>query len=482
MPMTNRASNWLTARALDVEVADNLGLYSGKRGAGEAMVIPTFRGDAVINLKFRLFDGGTKDPEQRWANEGETAFWNENVLLDASLDTQPLIITEGHWDAMAAIQCGFLRAVSVPNGAPEKRAADKELPESRYEFVRALVPVLSAERFPVIILATDSDPAGQQLLHDLSVILGRFRCKFLSYGEGAKDLNDVLVRDGSAGVVRCLGAAKWVTMPGLYQFSAMPPMSPETIYEIGSEERGMRLLADRYKMRLGDFTVVTGVPGFGKTSFVNDVCCRVADHYGLRVAWASFEQNAQRDMRRNLTKWYNSRGSDFIFEPGGVDAWLDEHHVVILPEEDDDVTLDWLLDAMEGAVARYGCRLVVIDPWNEIDHQRGNGSETDYVGQAIRKLKRFAKRFQVHIILVAHPAKLQKENGKYNMPSLYDIAGSANFYNKCDIGIVVHRQSKDETIIKIQKVRYHGVIGRPGEIAVEYDGTTGRFIETEKLS
>jgi twinkle protein len=75
----------------------------------------------------------------------------------------------------------------------------------------------------------------------------------------------------------------------------------------------------------------------------------------------------------------------------------------------------------------------------------------------------------VHLIVAAHPAKLQRDHntGKYPIPSLYDIADSANWANKPDIGIVVHRDSlgpDGTTTIKIPKVRYDGEIGAPGEV------------------
>ena len=90
--------------------------------------------------------------------------------------------------------------------------------------------------------------------------------------------------------------------------------------------------------------------------------------------------------------------------------------------------------------------------------------------------------FQVHIILVAHPAKLQKVNGKYLIPSLYEISGSANFYNKADIGIVVHREDADTTTIKVQKSRYHDIIGKPGEVQMEFCMDDRRFRENQRLA
>jgi twinkle protein len=68
---------------------------------------------------------------------------------------------------------------------------------------------------------------------------------------------------------------------------------------------------------------------------------------------------------------------------------------------------------------------------------------TEYVGRAIKALKRFARKFQVHLIVIAHPTKSTKDgDGKYRMPTLYDISDSANWYNKCDLGIIVHRRPR----------------------------------------
>ncbi len=56
-------------------------------------------------------------------------------------------------------------------------------------------------------------------------------------------------------------------------------------------------------------------------------------------------------------------------------------------------TLSWV-----GAMCRYGIRGLVIDPYNELDHQRpGAMSETEYVSQMLTKIKRFAQHHDVHV-------------------------------------------------------------------------------------
>ena len=58
----------------------------------------------------------------------------------------------------------------------------------------------------------------------------------------------------------------------------------------------------------------------------------------------------------------------------------------------------------------------------------------------------------MHLIVIAHPAKSTKDGDReYRMPTLYDISNSANWYNKCDLGIIVHRENADDTLIKVQK-------------------------------
>lgn len=359
------------------------------------------------------------------------------------------------------------------------------------------MPFLHLDRTPAgIILATDGDEPGAALLHDLAALLGRARCKFLTYPRRAKDddsrckdLNEVLQRYGQKGVVETVAKANWIQVDGVYLLSELPPPAPMTIFEV-SNARDMRLekrlFSQNFKMRLGDFSVFTGIPSFGKTSFATDLVCTVCERYDVRAAWASFEQDPQRDHRRALREWYfEQREGDLDPEQRRTaDGWIDRHHVFLIPSETEDATLDWLIEKMEVAVVRHGVRIMVIDPWNEMEHCRDQWeTETEYIGRAIRRIKRFAKAFQVHVMVIAHPTKSLKDaDGNYKMPTLYDISGSAHWYNKADLGVIVHRESEDDTLIKVQKSRYHEIIGKPGEVRMQYQTTGRRFIEKERAA
>lgn len=471
----------LDARGLDPELAAKLGLWTlpaKNAGGDDALVIPFFRDGRLVNRKYRT-SIRPGDKGKLWQDSGGMqCFWNEDALRDNTMLKAPLVITEGEFDAMSALQCGFLRTVSVPAGAPDQPVPlDHEGP--KYAFLDMARPWLGVDRCPEIILAVDGDEKGNYLLHDLSVRLGRFRCKFVTYprrkdGSGrCKDLNEVLMQYGPKGVTETLARAQWLKVDGIFRMSELPPVPPVQSYDIDFNR-----LRENLRVRLGDFWVVTGIPSMGKTTFVNDLCCRLANRHGLGIAFASFEQSPQKDHLRNLRTWHAQKPVHMQMpeETKAADAWIDRHFSFIYPSEDDDVTLEWVLDRCEAAVVQHGVKVVVIDPWNEMDHSRAHGeSLTEYTGRAIKAFKRFAKKFQILMVVVAHPAKLQKDkDGQYAVPTLYDISDSAHWFNKADAGIVVHRHDAG-SIIRVAKSRYHDDIGKPGEVQATYAPETRRF-------
>lgn len=471
----------LIERGLDPELVIRLGFASTRRDGTDWLVIPCCRDGKLHRRKYR-----TLGEEKRFSQEGEGPIpWNEDCLRDTSIVSMPLIITEGELDAVSAIQCGFLRTISVPDGAP-LRATENPFDERRYSWVRDLQPLLSRDRVGEIILATDGDEPGQALLQDLSVMLGRFRCKFVTFPQNRektgrlKDLNEVLREWGAKGVVETINRARWIQSDGVYRMSDLPECPPSVAYEAGFDA-----LDEHYRMRLGDFAVVTGIPSHGKSAFVNDYFCRQATRHGFRIVWASFEQEPARDHRRALRTWFKGREERELdsFDLEEADAWIDRHHRFIVPPEDADVTLDWMMERLEQAVVQHDCQIAVIDPWNEMDHCRERDeTETEYVGRAIKRFKRFAKAFHVHLVIVAHPTKMRPDdNGKIRCPTMYDINGSAHWNNKADVGVIVHRENDDETVIKIAKSRYHQQIGRPGSVLARFWKSELRYQITEKL-
>jgi twinkle protein len=473
---------WLEARGLDVELCSRLGLESHRGDGGEAILIPTIRNGEIVRRKYRPLE--RREGQSKFYQEkgGQKLPYNVDCLYRADLYKRPLVITEGELDAVAGLQAGVERIISVPDGAPGTPVEDLENSKA-YDWMSAVWPALTKAQ--TVVLATDGDGPGAALMHDLSLKLGKTRCKYVTYplsrdrAKRLKDLNEVLLTYGEAGVRTVIERAQFIKVDGVYAMSQLPPVPDSVIYDIGFEALGKCMA-----IRLGDISAATGVPSHGKSTFINDMICRVVERYRVRVAFASFEQEPQRDHRRALRSWFCQD-----YEPKltheqrwAADTWIDEQFRFLVPSDEEDPTLEWLLEKMEAAVIQHDCKIIIIDPWNEAVHERLNGeTETDYTNRSLRTLARFAKRFQVHVMIVAHPTKLQrKDDGSYPVPSLYDISGSAAWYNKPVIGFIVHRPTPDESIVKVQKVRYQEILGEPNIVKFHYSKQTRRFIEVER--
>lgn len=465
--LTERHQQLLEARGLDIELLLHHGVASSHRLGPDTIEIPYFVAGERVNTKYRTISG-----EKRFAQDdgGKCAFWNANVIADETLADHPLIITEGEFDAFAALQAGHVRVVSVPNGAPSSPIG--ETTTTKYAYIDQAPGAL--RDIKKIILATDGDQAGIALRDDLALRLGRARCQWIAYPQGTKDLADVLYRWQERGVGETLIRAKWIAIDGIYKLSELPPLNAPEAFKSGFPG-----LDDHYRLRLGDFCVVTGAPGKGKTTFTRELACHMAAQHDWRCALASFEAIPQLDHKRALRTWYNgARVIDQTDEKiSTADNWIDEYFRFLVPKEDEDVTLDWIIDKISAAAIRDAIKLAIVDPWNEMDHLRpADMTLTEYVGAALRRLKRMARTLGIHLIIAAHPAKMQRNReGKYPRPTLYDISDSAMWANRADVGVVVDRPGGDGTIIDVVKVRFQDQIGEPGEIPLRFNWQSGRY-------
>lgn len=459
--LTAQAEKWINDRGITTETARKYGLRSSTDGS--EIEIPYLFEGKEVNCKYRSIS----DKGFRQNKGGQKVVWNYDCLLEDL--NEPLFITEGEFDALVLLQHGLKRVISVPDGAPAVELGDN--PTTKYDYLETVTRKLSQKS--EIVIAADDDQPGYNLLHDLSLRLGKSSCKYLIYPQGCKDLNETLIKYGEKGVQAAINKAKWVDVTGVYRMSELPPA-----HDAEPHETGISWLLPHYKMRLGDFCVITGVPSHGKSTFCNQLISSAIKRNHWNACFASFEQHPTLDHKRNLRKQFiGHTGQWTIEEMKAADDWIDRHFCFMHPGFDDNVSLDWVLERAAVAVNRFNCQIIVIDPWNEMDHEKPNSmSLTEYTGFAIKQLKKFARNYHVHLIVVAHPAKMRRsDSGDYGIPTLYDISDSAHWYNKADIGIVVHRDDEIATRIRIAKSRYHDKIGKPGDVKVMMSPSTAKY-------
>lgn len=444
--------NWLEQRGIPSDLADHLGITPVNRCGANWLAFPYRLDGQIVNRKYRCIDDKRHDMDKG----GKLCFWNADAMKGA----RSLIITEGELDAVAAIACGFKHTVSVPAGAPSQPDKDP-FNSKRYAFLWD-AHESDLQQIPTIILATDGDKPGQAMAHDLACILGKERCKFVEYPEGCKDLNDVLVKHGPPAVAKLLTEAKPYPVLGLYSLSDFPDG-----VELQTMDTGIDRLDDHMQIVFGSFTVFSGYSNMGKSTVMNTILAHCIDH-GLPVCLASFETLPKPILRDGIARaLIGCSFAEFPRHPRCQAAYqhIEEHMTIISNAMDDgeDIDLEAYLELCRVAVLRHGAKVVVLDPWNELEHKRrSDETETDYIGRAIRALKRFAKKYNVALWVVAHPTKPQK--GHVGAPGLYDIAGSANWANKADYGLIYHRPDKtvNAGTLNVVKVR----MGYPGKCGV----------------
>lgn len=403
--------------------------------------------------------------------------WGLDRLSEIVGTQDSLIITEGALDAASLVEVGFECTTSVPNGAPSKPTEGDVDPrdDRRFSYLwddaGLVAPLAAAKR---IILAVDNDAPGTVLRDELALRLGADRCFGVVYPQGCKDANDVLVRYGREELVKVIDEAFPLIPDRLCKLSEVKDPGAQVKYT-----SGWRALDEGLKFRIvpPELVIITGKPGAGKSQWSLNLCLNLARLHGLKGAVVQFEDSIRRvrcDIQNYAEHWHH----------GDVDAaerFVDRHVWVLPPSvaDEDRRDLMWLHRVIWEAAARHGCRWVLVDPWNEIEHMwdRGQG-EVEYTNNALRDLKRLARRYDIAIMLVAHPDKHGGRNESIDTMTLYSISGGSAWKNKADHGIIIARETQGEgdgkveterTIVKLDKCKDHQVMGFPGVASLDFD-------------
>lgn len=416
------ARDWLIqVRKLDPAViADAQLRFSGDRVAFPYLSDGQYYADKIrsIGKEFRSTPGVSRK------------LYNVDVLR--RYEDQPIVITEGEIDCLSVRQAGFLRCVSLPDGWTEQGNKTESLIE-----VADLL-----RKSPYVIVAGDNDKAGESLPRAVANLLDGHDVRAVTWTKGSKDANDVLVAYGEAEVVACLNAAKRLDPPGGFVtgFSDLPPMSARRVLRIGKKPFDYRIA-----LELGAMSVGTGTPGSGKSTFVTWAADEISRNERIRVGMLAFETHPHR-IRDHLARINKDRPWDELSgdEQEQLAARLDQRWRIVHRTYDEAAhSLEWLRQMVHALATRDGCKLIIVDPWNELEHLPEPGeSMTAYINYALQQIRMWAEKLEVHICLIAHPRKMPTE-GKPRPATGYDVADSAAFANKPSLGFTVF-QSEDE--------------------------------------
>lgn len=263
------------------------------------------------------------------------------------------------------------------------------------------------------------------------------------------------------------------------------------LYDTGGlpkgDATGWDVVDDLYTVGRGQWTVVTGTPGSGKSEFIDAMCVNLAERGDWLFAVYSPEnfpcsthlvKLVEKRIRKPFGEGVTQRMTKVEYKDGA--AWVLDRFIWLDPDLKTPETL------IETALS-YGRYYdspkklgIVLDPWNTLEHKRGGMNETDYVSFVLSEVTKLCRSTGAHIWLVVHPAKIPRnKDGTRPVPTPYDISGSAHWYNKADNIITVHRDQVEQgqnVEIHVQKVRFKH-IGHPGVAVLKHDKVTGRYFE-----
>ena len=269
------------------------------------------------------------------------------------------------------------------------------------------------------------------------------------------------------------------------------------LYESGGlpkgDGTGWKCIDDLYTVGLCQWTLLTGMPGSGKSEWLDAMMVNLAKKGGWKFVIFSPENwplalHHSKIIEKYVGKPFNPGPTDRLTPDDleKAEEWMRGKFYFAKPPKPNIVSIlneaNRIADEANLPSHKTG---IVIDPWNQLEHHRTPGfSETEYVSSALSEVIQWVRERGCHLWLVAHPSKLQRnKEGKLPVPTPHDVSGSAHFWNKADNCITVWRDQADyqnqDVHIHVQKVRFKH-IGRIGVSILKYDRVTGRYNEPPK--
>ena len=375
-----------------------------------------YRENKLVNVKYR-----DSEKNFKMVSGAELIFYG----LDNIKELDKVYVVEGEMDALSLHEAGVYSVCSVPNGA-SKGNQKLEYLDNCWQYFKDKKE---------IIICTDNDDAGLMLRNELARRFGRYKCKYVDFGQ-YKDANEALMAEGTKSLRQFVNDAKSFPLEGvlnidnIWQNVLNYNEKGVVNYSIGLGE------SDSYfKMAFGEWSVVTGIPNSGKSDIVDQICVNMATKYGFRSAMFSPESFPYEGHIKRIANKLNERNCNND-DLNNTKDFISEHfHWVKIDLEN--LTLKGILTAFRELVFQRGINICVIDPWNMLDHSAQK--DYAYIGRLLSEITQFCQQTNVHLLLVAHPRKIESIDGTYKKPTLYDISGSADFFNKTYNGIICYR-------------------------------------------
>ena len=467
VPPSSKVVEWFSTCGISEQTLNDLKVTEGQEfmpQTGKTENVINFNyyvGDQLTNVKYR--DGRKNFKLYKGA---EKVFYNINSIVGFEY----CIIVEGEMDVLALHEAGITNAISVPNGAT--------LGTNNLEYLDNCIDYF--EDKAKIIIAVDSDAAGQALQAELVRRLGSETCYIATFDD-CKDANEYLIKYGKEALSQRISRAKPVPLENVTTFKDIE--DEVTDFVRNGFKPGFQVGLDNFdsifSTYTGQFITVTGIPSSGKSDFVDQMVVGYNEKYGWKTAYASPENtptylHAHKLMRKT---WQGMPGVEDI----KTEKWnqvadhVNDNYFFIDMER---YTLESVLRKGAELVKRKGIKCLVIDPFNKVRSADPSGDVNVYTLEYLSQIEIFAKKYDVLVMIVAHPTKMYKDSkGNIEEPTMYNIKGGGEWYDASYHGLLVHRNYEDKTVkVKVLKCKFQNLGENGAECHFKWEPNSGCFL------
>jgi len=466
--LSNKVIKWFEGRGISNNTLVKMKITEGKEfmpqtGKEENTIqFNYFINNELINIKYR---DGKKN--FKLVKGAEKIFYN----IDSTVGHNYMVIVEGEMDALSFVEAGISSVISVPNGAT--------VSNNNLEYLDNCIDYF--ENKEKIILAVDQDEAGENLKQELIRRLGAETCFTCDFGVH-KDANEFLIHNSSDMLSDVIKNASAVPIENVLTLKDVDDELQEFIeqgfkpgYQVGLDN-----FDSIFSTYTGQFITVTGVPSSGKSDFVDRMVVGYQLKYGWKTAFASPENKPTflhaHKLMRKIGDWMPTK------EDINTNKWEEVSNIIndnFFFIENERYDLDSVLSKGAQLVKRKGIKCLVIDPYNKV---KMNGAATmsipDATMEYLTRIEAFAKKYDVLVIVVAHPTKMyKKDDGTLDEPNMYNIKGGGEWYDASYHGLLVHRNYEKKTVkVKVLKVKFQNLGENQAEAHFKWDHISGNYI------
>jgi len=246
---------------------------------------------------------------------------------------------------------------------------------------------------------------------------------------------------------------------------------------------------DRWKLKRGEVTLLTGIGNYGKSSFKKWYQAVRVLMYGEKFATFSPEDNPPEEYYHDFveiilgcdcTPQNSFRPSRKTYEY--VYDWISQYIFYVYPKTVAP-TPQYIMEVFLELIVKEKVDGCDIDPFNQLANDyAGFAGRDKYLEHILTVFQRFSIINDIYFMIIAHPTKMPKGiDGNYTCPDVYDVADGGMWSNKMDNILVYHRpmaQTEPQNPLcqfHSKKVRRQKIVGKKGESLFQMVFSKRRF-------